>query len=146
MDGEVVVLQWCSFRQGRLYLSNIQKNIENFSVNVCILESPKIKLSHDLKNMNIAFRNKKLIFHLRSSSFLFGFFSFYFYLFIFLKIMRSLIPYQQYRICPNWQNNIDMVNKNKKCDMEFWSDFKQLTFFSSMDLHGFLGAFVHQNF
>lgn len=40
--------------------------------------------------------------------------------------MPSLIPSQRYQIWPNWQSNIDMVNKNKKCDREFWSNFSIL--------------------
>ena len=42
--------------------------------------------------------------------------------------MCSLIPFLRYPICPNWQSNIDMVNKNKKCDTDFWSDFSNLLF------------------
>ena len=38
--------------------------------------------------------------------------------------MCSLICFQKYQLCPNWNRNINMVNKDKKRDTEFWSDFK----------------------
>ena len=84
------------------------------------LESSKLKLSHDIKIMIVAFQNKKLVFFILFFFMLIRFFSLYF----FRKIMCSLMPFQRYQICPNRQSNIDMVNKNKKCDTEFWSDFK----------------------
>ena len=87
-------------------------------------ESPKINLLHDIKITIIAFLNKKLFW----LSLLFAFFSFHF----FWKLTCFLITFQQYQICPKWQSDIEKVNKNKKCDSEFWSEFRSKTWRESL--------------
>ena len=94
----------------------IYKQILRISPEMYIyFESPILnKLSQYIKITIIAFRNKKLLLFFSSSFFsiLIWIFSFYF----FQKIMLSLILFQRYQIYLNWQSNIDVINKNKKCN------------------------------
>ena len=104
----------CIYKKYIIY--NIQK-ILRISLEMYIyFEPPKIKLLQDRKVTMITLQNKTF-FHLCFSSFLFGFVYFIFF-FSENNVLFNTIP----GICPNWQSNFNMGNKNKKCDSEFWSD------------------------
>ena len=99
-----------------MFTAIYQKILRIFSPMCICSESAKIKLSHDTKITIIAFRNKKLFF------FIFVLLHFYLDFFI-LFFPENNVPFNTFPAIQNLSelSNMDMVNKSKKWDTEFWN-------------------------